>query len=324
MKVLIVRFSSIGDIVLATPVIRCVRQQLGAEVHVLTKHAFRSILEPNPYVGKVYSIQKHVGEVKQQLRVERYDAILDLHNNLRSLQVKWSLRARSFTFNKINWAKWLKVNLKIDRLPKVHIVERYMKPAEALGVAYDGQGLDYFIPREAEVSLPGTLGIAPGGYVAIAIGAAHATKRLPLEQLVALARGLTEPVVLLGGPGDAEIGAEVAAAAGAHVANTCGKLSLHQSASIAKQARHVITHDTGMMHIAAALRKPITAVWGNTIPGFGMYPFYPDGVQRHTDVEVAGLGCRPCSKIGHEACPKGHFRCMQNIEIAAILQAAQK
>lgn len=324
MKVLIVRFSSIGDIVLATPVIRCVRQQLGAEVHVLTKHAFRSILEPNPYVGKVYSIQKRVSEVTQELRGERYDAVLDLHNNLRSLQVKWSLRARSFTFNKINWAKWLKVNLKVDRLPKVHIVERYMKPAEALGVVYDGQGLDYVIPREAEVSLPGALGVAPGGYVAIAIGAAHATKRLPLEQLIALARGLSEPVVLLGGPGDAEAGAQIAAAAGAHVANTCGKLSLHQSASIAKQARHVITHDTGMMHIAAALRKPITAVWGNTIPGFGMYPFYPEGVQRHTDVEVAGLGCRPCSKIGHEVCPKGHFRCMKNIEIAAILQAAQK
>lgn len=331
MKVLIVRFSSIGDIVLTTPVIRAVKQQLNAEVHYLTKNSFRGILAHNPNVDKVYTINKKVGEVKAALQEEGYDYILDLHNNLRSRQVKWAVGAQSYTFDKINLEKWLMVNLKVDRLPDAHIVHRYMATAEPLGATYDGQGLDYFIPEEDEVAMgallsANALGPVPAAppYTALVIGAAHSTKRLPTHRLIELCQLLTGPVVLLGGSAEAEEGQVIADAGGAHVLNTCGKFNLNQSASVVRQARRVITHDTGLMHIAAAFRKPVISVWGNTIPEFGMYPFFPEGEGQNTTVQVEGLKCRPCSKIGYQSCPRGHFRCMEDIPLEAISRAAEK
>ena len=116
-------------------------------------------------------------------------------------------------------------------------------------------------------------------------------------------------------------GVALAAAAGAHVVNLCGALSLYQSASFVRQAAKVATHDTGLMHIAAAFRKEMVSIWGNTVPKFGMYPFYPDGMDRNTTIEVQGLSCRPCSKIGHKRCPEKHFRCMNALDIAQICSA---
>jgi ADP-heptose:LPS heptosyltransferase len=329
MKVLIVRFSSIGDIVLTTPVIRAVKQ-LGAEVHYLTKRSFRGILEHNPQVDKVWTIDKKVGEVKPALQQEGFDYIIDLHNNLRSMQVKWALSAKAYTFDKINWEKWLMVNLKVNRLPEQHIVKRYMRPAEQIGASYDGKGLDYFIPEEDEVAMAPLLatqaiGASPAAppFIAFAIGAAHQTKRMPTDRIIALCDKLPLPVVLLGGPGEAEEGAAIAQAVRQQqVVNTCGRFNLNQSASVVRQATKVITHDTGMMHIAAAFQKDILSLWGNTIPGFGMYPFYPEGVQKNQSFEVKGLKCRPCSKIGYQQCPKGHFKCMRGISLEDIAEAA--
>lgn len=317
-KILIIRFSSIGDIVLTTPVVRCLKQQLQAEVHFLTKKAFQGVLSAHPGISKVYAIEKKVGEVLSQLRGESYDYIIDLHHNLRSWQVKWALRGvPSSSFDKLNFEKWLLVRLGINRLPAAHIVDRYLAAAAPLGVSNDGGGLDYFIPADQELDAAAWLraaGIAePLPYIAFVTGAAHATKRLPAEQIAAICRQIKLPVVLLGGPDESETGDFIAGRAGAHVVNACGKLKLHQSASMVRQASQVITHDTGLMHVAAAFQKDIISIWGNTVPEFGMYPYYPQGIDRNTTVEVKGLTCRPCSKIGYDTCPKGHFQCMRNI-----------
>lgn len=331
-KILIVRFSSIGDIVLTTPVIRCLKQQLGAEIHFLTKKPFRGILDANPYVDKVFAIQSKVDEEIKDLQEEKYHFIVDLHHNLRSLQLKLALSRHSAAFNKLNFEKWLMVNFKINRLPDVHIVDRYIQTVSKLGVTNDGQGLDYFIPPEQEVNLSDICQwqeerrylrplVTSGQYIAVVIGAAHPTKRLPTEKIISICKKITLPVLLLGGPGDANTGETVAAAAGIHVINTCGRFSLHQSASLVRQAKTVITHDTGLMHIAAALKKPIISIWGNTIPEFGMYPYYPAGINENQTIQVKGLACRPCSKIGFQACPKGHFKCMNNIDEESVIQA---
>jgi len=325
-KILIIRFSSIGDIVLTTPVARCLKKQAGAEVHYLTKQAFQSVLAANPYIDKVWTFKKAVAEVLPQLRAEGFDVVIDLHRNLRSLRVRLALwGVRCYAFNKLNFEKWLMVNLKINRLPDHHIVDRYMDTVRPLKVINDGAGLDYFIPAEDEVDaaaflqerLPAGLPAVP--YIAFVTGAAHATKRLPEAKIIAICRLLQQPVVLLGGPDEAESGARIALAAGPHVVNACGALKLNQSASMVRQAAKVISHDTGLMHIAAALGKDIVSIWGNTIPAFGMYPYYPVGVNRNTNVEVLGLSCRPCSKIGFQQCPKGHFRCMNEISEAEVV-----
>lgn len=325
LKVLVLRFSSIGDIVLTTPVIRCLKQQTGATVHFLTKQAFRPIVDANPYVGRVFTFQKKVSDVLTELKAEHYDVVIDLHRNLRSLWIKTRLGRPSHTFDKLNFEKWLRVNTGIDRLPDLHIVDRYMAAVEPLGVRYDGNGLDFFIPEGGDWrNSPQAHRIPNRPYIAFVIGATHATKRLPEEKIVAVCSRLQQEVVLLGGKEEADTGKRIAAAAGAHVIDLCGQLSLNESASVVRDAAGVITHDTGLMHVAAAFRKPVVSVWGNTIPEFGMYPLYPTGMNLNTSLEVPGLSCRPCSKIGYKKCPKGHFACMRNISEEAVTAAFDK
>jgi ADP-heptose:LPS heptosyltransferase len=222
----------------------------------------------------------------------------------------------SSSFNKINWQKWLLTNTGINFLPKEHIVDRYLKAVEFLGVANDDAGLDYFIIGNHHLTL--LLPPSHQNYIALVIGAQHATKRMPVVRLIELCRLIKHPIVLLGGPDDVERG-EIIAAAGEHVFNACGKFKLDQSAFLVKMAKTVITHDTGLMHIASAFKKPVLSVWGNTVPEFGMYPYL---VKESYIYEVKGLPCRPCSKIGYKKCPRGHFKCMNNIDLTAISQQA--
>ena len=320
MKILVLRFSSIGDIVLTTPVVRALARQVpGAEVHFATKPAYRGLLEANPYVARVHLLGGSLRELVQQLKAEKFDYVVDLHHNLRTLLITRQLGVKSSRFDKLNWQKWLLVNAKIDRLPRVHIVQRYLAAAAPLGVHDDGQGLDYFIPADQEIDLATLPAPFATGYVAVAIGAQHATKRLPLEKLVELCQRLApRPVILLGGPEDAPVAQAIMAAVSQEkslshlvtqslIANGCGRYSLHQSASLLRQAELVVSHDTGLMHIAAAFGRPIVSIWGNTVPEFGMYPFRTE----YKVLEVPGLSCRPCSKIGFDKCPQGHFKCMR-------------
>ena len=211
----------------------------------------------------------------------------------------------------------------LNLLPKTHIVERYMATVAHLGARYDGKGLDFFIPENQEIKLADlSPHLSPGNYVALVLGATHATKRMPKEKIAALIRLIDAPVVLLGGKAEAETGRWIGAQSGIRVIDTCGQLSLLQSASVVAQAGKVVTHDTGLMHIAAALGKDIVSIWGSTIPGFGMYPFLANGKGSNVTMEVEGLRCRPCSKIGHERCPKGHFRCMNLLDENALARAA--
>lgn len=321
-KILLIRFSSIGDIVLTSPVIRCLKQQIPCELHFLTKYQYAAILTPNPYLEKVYTIQHKVGEVIADLKKERYDYIIDLHKNIRSQQVKLALPAKSFSFDKLNFEKWLITNFKINKLPAIHIVDRYLATTESLGIKNDGLGLDYFIPTNETIN-PSDIDdrLQKHQYILFAIGATHATKRLPLPKLVEICKKIARPIVLIGGNTEQKVGQLLKKQCPQHIINTCGQLSLHQSASLVAQARIVLTHDTGMMHIAAAFHKPIISIWGNTIPAFGMYPYYGNHPDKNTTIEVKDLSCRPCSKIGFEKCPKGHHNCMNFVGINKIVTA---
>lgn len=319
MKILVLRFSSIGDIVLTTPVVRCLKKQLGAEIHFLSKTAFAPILESNPYIDQVHTFQQEISPaLSKHLKSMRYDQVIDLHHNLRSLRLKTALGRPSSSFNKLNLEKWLLVNLGLDWLPQQHIVGRYMETVRHLGVTYDGEGLNYFIPDGTDL---GNTNLPSVPFIAFAIGATHATKRLPTAKIAAICQGIEKPVVLLGGKTEMEAGQHITQNSGPHVIDLCGKLSLHQSALVLKQSEKVITHDTGLMHMAAALRKPMVSVWGSTVPKFGMWPFYPTGMDLNTSIETTGLKCRPCSKIGFDQCPKGHFRCMNDLDIEKISKA---
>src|SRR4030081_3061982 len=123
MKFLIIRFSSIGDIVLTTPVVRCLKKQIAtAEIHYLTKSNYSSIIAPNPYIDKAHYLEKNIQDVIRELQQENFDYIIDLHNNMRSFKVKEALGKKTFSVDKLNAKKWIYTNLKLNILPQVHIV----------------------------------------------------------------------------------------------------------------------------------------------------------------------------------------------------------
>jgi ADP-heptose:LPS heptosyltransferase len=311
MKILVVRFSSIGDIVLTTPVVRCLKTQMdNAEVHYATKVQYQSILQSNPYIDKIFILKESLNDLIQELKKEKYDVVIDLHNNLRTRILKWKVGAKSFSFNKLNIEKWFMVNFKINHLPDKHIVDRYLETTKSLGIKNDALGLDYFIPDKDNVPTEWLPESHRAGYVAYAIGGQHETKKLPLARMIELCKKISKPIVLLGGKEDYENGEKINEAVGNFIFNSCGKLNLNQSASIIKRASCVFSHDTGMMHIAAAFKKEVFSIWGNTIPAFGMYPYRT----KYHSLENTQINCRPCSKIGFNKCPKGHFKCMNEMK----------
>lgn len=317
MKILILRFSSIGDIVLTSPVVRNLKNQLpDCTIHYCTKEKFKGIIEHNPYVDKVHVLKESITTLVKELKKENFDLVIDLHNNIRTRHIKLLLGKQSYTFDKLNFKKWLLVNFKINRMPSMHIVDRYMNTLQKLGIQNDQLGLDYFIPSQDEVELKDLPWTHQSGYAAFAIGAQHSTKKLPVSKMVELCQQIHLPIILLGDINDKLNGDSIVNQLKGKkiIFNACGLYKLNQSASIIKKATYVISHDTGLMHIAAAFKKQIISIWGNTVPGFGMYPYKTN----HLIIENKSLHCRPCSKIGYKECPKGHFKCMNDLEFLEV------
>jgi ADP-heptose:LPS heptosyltransferase len=321
-KILIIRFSSIGDIVLTTPVIRCLKNQLGdTEIHFLTKKQYEPLLQVNPYIDHLWLYDHNFKSLVPALKKEHFDFIADLHHNIRSAFVRCMLRRPSATFSKLNIQKWLMVNFKWNFLPDVHIVDRYFKTVSSFRILNDGEGLDHFIPEQQEVDPAQISPSFRDGYIVVVIGGKHHTKIFPVDKVTEVCRRLDVPVILLGGEEDFERGEEVVRAVGTRVINGCGLFTLNQAASLIFQSDSVLTNDTGMMHIAAAFCKRMVSVWGNTIPAFGMTPYMPTDDNYPTLIaEVHGLSCRPCSKLGFRECPRKHFRCMNDIDVGEIVQ----
>lgn len=317
-KFLIIRFSSIGDIVLTSPVVRCLKTQYpGAEVHFLTKKRNADLLQANPYIDKIQLYDGSISNLISDLKAEKYDYIIDLHNNLRSLAVKFSLNAQSYSFNKLNFRKLLFTRFGINTMPDRHIVDRAMETLRSFNIENDGKGLDYFIPDGDEFlqeELPENF---RSGYIALVLAGTYTTKKMPVAKYRNLISGSNVPFVLLGGKSERILASEILDWNTGNVVDFTGQLRINQSASLVKKARLVISNDTGLMHIAAAFHKKILSVWGNTSPEFGMYPYLPgEGSEM---IEVKGLACRPCSKLGYRKCPKKHFRCMKDIQEDKII-----
>jgi ADP-heptose:LPS heptosyltransferase len=260
-------------------------------------------------------LEKNPGQILAELKKENYDVVIDLHHNLRSLRVKMALFKPSFSFHKLNLRKWLWVNLKINLMPDVHIVDRYLETLKPLGVQDDGQGLEFY-PCDCDAvdaeAIPEEIRGKP--YIVLSIGGTHFTKKMPVRKWIELGKTLPLPMVIAGGKEDMENGwhlSENLKKQGKAVWNAAGLFSLGGSAHLIRQSAMVISHDTGMMHIAAAFQKPVVAIWGNTSPGLGMYPFRTT----HYNMEVQELSCRPCSKIGYNRCPRSHFDCMQKQDV---------
>jgi len=320
MKILVIRFSSMGDIIYTTPVVRCLKKQLpGAEVHFLTKPAFKYIYDNNPYVDKLLLLKEHLSETIEEIKAEHYDYIIDLHNNLRTSIIKLRTGIKSSTYKKQRVRKWLSLKFKLKLVPPVHLVERYLKTVAFLGVKNDDQPIDYYLKavHRLDKLLPSS---HQKGYMAFVIGATHFTKRMPNHKIVSICRQLNRPVVLLGGNDVKGNGDEIASGL-PNVYNACGITTLDESVFLVSKAHSVIGFDTGLTHIAEAFDVPIVSIWGGTAPELlGVQPYK---VKEALVAEIE-LPCRPCSKFGLEKCPLGHFKCMNDMPEEPIVDFANK
>lgn len=305
---------------LTSPVMRCLKEQnSNAEIHYCTKKQFGSLVEHNLYIHKVWLYDDNMWELIALFRKEKFNYIIDLHHNLRTFWIKLNLiTTPSYSFNKLNIQKWLYVNFKWNLMPNKHIVDRYIDTLKPLGIVKDAKGLEFYIPENSEIEIHKEFPKIEDNYAVFVIGAKYRTKQLPIEKIVSWCEKIHIPIILVGGIEDESFALEICNVLhNKSIFNGVGKFSLLQSASIIKQSNLVLTNDTGMMHIAAAFQKKIISFWGNTTPALGMYPYH---VTDSIIVEVNNLPCRPCSKIGYNECPKGHFNCMKlpNAEDYAI------
>ena len=241
--------------------------------------------------------------------------MVDLHKSLRSRAIVKQLGINTVSFEKLNFKKWLLTKLKLNRLPQIHLIDRYFNGLESIDVTNDGLGLEYYLnPKTDFNALP--IKLPANNYVVFAIGGTYATKRLPIVKIIEIVNKIKGYCVLIGGPEDSDSANTISELVKTSMlVNLVGQLSLDESAIVIKNARHVISHDTGMMHIAAAFNKPLSVIWGNTHPILGMYPYGYNDNSKVFNHEV-DIKCRPCSKLGYNNCPKAHFNCMnlQNVE----------
>jgi len=321
MKIGVIRFSSIGDIILCTPLLRWLRENITeAEIIFLTKKSFTNLLKGNPNVDKVLAWDDEEG--KHVWKSLPFDFIIDLHNNLRSRRVllsHWFVPVSRL--DKQNIRKALMVVFRNSSLFKcTPITDRIMNTICSLGDCRSfTPTLDYFnFSEPKKVQIPKTYGI-------IVLGGSFKTKQIPESKIIEIINKGNNNWVLIGGAQDVETATNVVSQCESvkEVVNLVGQISIPESAYLIQRANIVISSDTGMYHIAVALGKQVAVFWGNTVPEMGMLAPVK-GIGNVWHYEVGNLGCRPCSKLGFDNCPKGHFRCMMDQNIHPLFVEIEK
>ncbi len=337
-KILIIRFSSIGDIVLASPLLRTIRSRFPtAQIDFVTKAEYAELVRSNHSLNYTYAYDSRTGfdglrDLKRRITAEGYDLIVDIHNSLRSRFLrsvrgvgdivvvdKRVVERTALVKFKKNWYRDV-----------VSVADRYIEPVAPWGVSNDDKGLELHVTDEvlfgvnarmAKLKLhrfEAVFGLCPG--------ARHLTKRWPADRYaeagIRLATGSDAAILLFGGPEDKETTAEIASTIGAaagsdRVFDLAGALTIMETAAALEYVDVVVTNDSGLMHVAAARRRPLVAVFGSTVREFGFFPVHSEA----TVFEVSGLPCRPCSSIGRSTCPEGHLRCLVDTSVEAVVAA---
>lgn len=317
-KILVIRLSSIGDIVLTSPILRSLRHCFPhARIHFLTKRAYEPLLSHNPHLDHLHLFDGDLAATHRELQAQEFDQLIDLHCSIRSRILKLRLRIPSTSYSKDRWPVLLYAKFKVGKLPQVHTVERYERAILPLGCALDGGGLEFYLSPEARnmaTDLVRDSFSEPP--IAVVLGGNYFTKRWPREYFVDLLNALGLPAILLGGKPEQEDAAWIAPRLAVPCLNAVARYDLMRSAALLEPCRYVIAHDTGLMHIATALGLKVYSIWGNTVPELGFSPYQ---AVESVMIENKGLSCRPCTKLGHAKCPKGHFKCMMEITPARVL-----
>ena len=323
-KFLIIRFSSIGDVILTTPLIRCLRTAFpDAQIDFLVKKEFANVLEGNPYINNIIVFDKSQGrrelrQIRMLVQFSRYSMILDVQKNIRSIMIGVGSRTGVAGFSKKLLARDLLIRFKINIYKQVKpVFLRYFEAAESLGIQYDGKGTEVFPPQDDtlkvdEILVRNSITTARPILV-IAPGAQWENKRWTTDGFAsaadAFAAKTNAQCVLIGGPGDIETCNQVQKLMRTPALNLAGQLSLMGSASLLGKASMVYTNDTGMLHMAQAMKAPVVAIFGPTTRELGFFP-----LPEKSRVAEIDISCRPCTQKGLHSCPKKHFRCMNDLK----------
>lgn len=334
-KILVFRLSSIGDIVLTSALVRTLRKKYPqAQIDFVIKKQFASLIQHNPHINTVYSIDKEEGfsglkSLTQKLRSEKYDVFLDIHKNFRSLYVRSRSGAKyKFKYKKHVFKRSMLIQFGMDLYnPPRPVYKRFIDTAAALGVEDDGLGTEFYLPDAKRKSIEQLLeqnGATNKRLIVVCPGASFTNKQWLPEGFSEVANRLSDDVnnavVVVGGMAEYEIGEHIRAQSGWRVLSFCGKLDLLESAALLEKASVVCANDTGMLHIAEALNVPVVGIYGPTVQQFGFFPILPQSKV----VEVKNLKCRPCTKMGKNNCPKKHFNCMKQISADRVYETIKE
>jgi len=311
-KILIIRFSSIGDIILTSPVIRCIKQQKNIKIHFLVKSEYSILLESNPHLDKVFCFTDNLNNLISDLKSENYDLIIDLHNNIRSLWIKLRLALPNYTIEKKTWQQYMLIYFNWNFLHN-HVVDRYFEVVKNISIINDHNGLEYFFNKKTTVNFD-----VSQLFIAWSIGGSSTNKQLSKMQIVEVCSQLSYPVILLGGSSEESLGDDIVKESNHDkIYKFCGSISLDQSAYLIKHSVLVLSNDTGLMHVAASFKKPIISFWGCTKPDLGFSPYMSiDGSKQL----ITPKSKKPCSKYG-KSCRFRGGGCVKAISAQTILES---
>jgi heptosyltransferase-2 len=340
-KILVIRFSSIGDIVLASPLIRVLRKRFPSmQIDFVVRKEYSDLVRYNPHLNNVYEFDaagglKELQRLKAMVLSERYDLVVDIHNSLRSRYLRSFIGTKNIvSINKRIFARTMLVRFKMNCYrDMVSVADRYIEPVRQYGIENDNGDLELFLPENVQSHITDTIVIAKHRQSTVVIGfcpsAKHNTKRWPQERFVELGTQLVKNndvrIYIFGSTSDSATCGFIANAINVSTGegsaiDFSGQFSLLETAAAMQSANVIVTNDTGLMHIATAMKKRVVAIFGSTVREFG---FFPVG-QKNIVVERKGLSCRPCSHIGRKNCPKGHFRCMLEIQVDEVVEAVRR
>ncbi len=340
-KILVIRLSSIGDIVLTSPLLRIIRKKVGdnARIDFAIKKEFSELVKSSHHISVVHELDTSVGfkglkELKGKIQIEKYDLIVDLQNNLRSIYVRNLIGVSDVvSVNKMIWERIQLVYFKKNIYPKIFPVsERYISTLQEYGIEDDGKGLEIFIPDEIQFGIASKIAtLKLKNYektIALCPGAKHNTKRWQKEKFaelgIKLANEFHAKIILFGDKNDESICNEISKMINNAIPNSCtdysGQFTILQTAAAIEFCDVVVSNDSALMHIAAAKQKPVVAIFGSTVKEFGFIPFQT----KYTIVETNDVPCRPCSHIGKANCPKEHFNCMNLISTKEVFVEIKK
>jgi len=314
-KILIIRLSSIGDIVLSTPLLRCLKNKYpSAQIDFLVKKRYSEILSVNPYISNLIFFENNIFELVGKLKKEKYDFILDIHNNFRTFLLSLFFGAKILRYKNYMMQRFLVTEFGLNLYKeKIPVFQRYLKTAEDLGISYDDKGLDFFIDKDAENKFEQTYKNQCVGICPVAV---WKTKRWLKSNFVDLAKKILQKqdcdILVFGGKNDFDYCENIKIQIGPKAKNLCG-LSLMETAVALKKCKYFLTNDTGLMHIADALKIPTISIFGPTVEEFGFYP-----QSEKSKVISKNYFCKPCSTKGSGKCPVGDFKCMTEISVEEV------